>query len=183
MIKETTWREQNDEFSTPVIIGSAICCFLLFSLIFSVLYCSKTSNACVRVLISTCARYFNKLAVRWSVSFRRFRYRLLCYVHRSFQLSLWFSCFFFFFFNTLFIVHRHADFVSIRVLTNVRACKSHLFVKRTGLHVYMHSGHDRYTRSRSDLSRTPITTPSSLTFKLCSRCDRSRFSLRTPINV
>lgn len=89
--------------------------------------------------------------------------------------------FLFFFFYTLFIVHRHADFVSIRVLTNVRACKSHLFVKRTGLHVYMHSGHDRYTRSRSDLSRTSITTPSSLTFKLCSRCDRSRFSLRTPI--
>lgn len=83
--------------------------------------------------------------------------------------------FFFFFLYTLFIVHRHADFVSIRVLTNVRACKSHLFVKRTGLHVYMHSGHDRYTRSRSDLSRTSITTPSSLTFKLCSRCDRSRF--------
>lgn len=33
MIKETTWRELNDEFSTPLIIGSAICCFLLFSLI------------------------------------------------------------------------------------------------------------------------------------------------------
>ena len=96
MIKETTC-EQNDEFSTPIIIGSAICCFLLFSFIFFVLYCSKTSNTRVRVLISTCARYFNKLAARWSVSFRRFRYRLLCYVHRSFQLSLWFSCFFFFF--------------------------------------------------------------------------------------
>lgn len=100
MIKETTWRELNDEFSTPLIIGSAICCFLLFSLIlFSCCIARKRRTRAVRVLISTCARYFNKLAVRWSVSFRRFRYRLLCYVHRSFQLSLWFSCFFFFLYS------------------------------------------------------------------------------------
>lgn len=175
MIKETTWREQNDEFSTPVIIGSAICCFLLFSLIFfSCCIARKRRTRAFECLF----RRVLAISINWPCD-GRFHFVDFGIVFCAMYIVL-FSCpydspVFFFFFYTLFIVHRHADFVYIRVLTNVRACKSHLFVKRTGLHVYMHSGHDRYTRSRSDLSRTSITTPSSLTFKLCSRCDRSRF--------